>query len=135
MTLTIGKLLGIIPARARLMLTLSLAFLTIGGVLYWRYLHVQHRLEVCEQERALLQTEVALRDSHIVRLKNAVERQNRQVGLLRDISELRQAAVAEARRDLEDMRSRARADVKELERQEGTSCLDGIALLDKELGL
>jgi hypothetical protein len=129
------RVLGAIPAKAKAMISLTIIMIVVATYAYWKVLHLQNELVNCEAERIRLESQLTLKDSHILNLKSVVRQQNERVAVMKDITELRNQEIRDAENSIQKMRERSGGKVRQLKREAGSSCSDGINLLDKELGL
>jgi hypothetical protein len=88
------------------------------------------KIESVHQERELIAAKSSIRS-----LLAAVENQNRQILEYKRRMIERASAQDQAQKDAEDAMRRAQSEIDQLAASDGASCSEGIALVDRELGL
>lgn len=135
MTVILSKLAEMLAGKAGMYIGIGVLALTLFGALYWQHVHLKHDLALSRSELLIARSDLRLKEADILRLKASVREQNSRIATLGEITRMREEAVQEARaeaRRLQDMESEA---VDRVRAFTGSSCSDGIALMNRELGL
>jgi chromosome segregation ATPase len=99
------------------------------------YSSLRSSLNVARAELRLLEGQLTLKSEHVEKLKAVVQRQNEQVAVLEELSAIREDKILETESRLQETRDALLQDIAQLRMEIGTTCSDGIALINRELGL
>jgi hypothetical protein len=129
------KAARMLPTNVQLkVIGVGIVALAIGA--FWlHYQGLKHDLRAALLDVDISEAQINLKQKHILELRDVVSDQNQQVKVLAELAQLRDEQLRGARKNIDVLQKAISEDIYKLRKEVGSACSDGIALIDRELGL
>ena len=133
-----GSALKFIGGFKPMTLIFGLSMIAMLGLAGWQAMEnaaLERKLKSCKADNRVLEADVAIHHAKVSELIAAVAEQNAELKRVTEFSDSLALEAAQAALQVIEIRAKRKENVRVLASQIGESCMEGIELVNQELGL